>query len=398
MDIPKEARGLRTWVEIDLRALEKNTHAVKRFLGKKTLLCGVVKSNAYGHGLVPVARALASFGADWLGVDSAVEAFRLREKGVRIPLLVLGYTLPAHFARASKEKISLTVSNMPALEKALTWVAETKKPLSVHLKIDTGMHRQGFLPEEMPALKKILQEISHNKHSNILKNVGMFKVEGMYSHLADPNPKAPASARAQIRQFKKSVAELPVAAGKPLLHIGATAGAACFPDPFFTMARIGIALYGMWPSMEVRDMMMKKKTKLTPVLSWRTIVGEVKKIKKGERVGYGFTEKVLCDSTIAVLPVGYWHGYPRALSGKAPVLIRGKRAKVLGRVSMDMTVVDVTDIRGVAAGDAVTLIGKDGAEEITAGELAERAGTISHEILTRINPLVERITTPTMAI
>ncbi len=374
----KNTKGLRTWVEIDTRALKENTRVIKRFLGKKTLLMGVVKSNAYGHGLVPVARALESANIDWLSVDSVVEALRLRRDGVRAPILVLGYTLPEPFAKASKEKISLTVSSFAALDAARRWTEKNKKPLRIHLKIDTGMHRQGFLPADIPALAKILRA----------KPRGFF-VQGIYSHFANANPKDPASADAQIATFKKVVRELRAVVEIPLAHIAASSGLLMFPHTF-SMARAGIMFYGLWPSPEARAY-GEKKLKLVPVLSWRTIIGEVKKIKKGESIGYGFTEKVPRDSTIAVLPVGYWHGYPRALSGKAEVLVRGKRAKVLGRVSMDMVVIDVTGIHGATAGDTTTLIGKDGKEEVTADELARYAGTIHYEIVTRINPLIKRV-------
>ncbi|OGZ09702.1 MAG: alanine racemase [Candidatus Lloydbacteria bacterium RIFCSPHIGHO2_02_FULL_51_22] len=380
--IPKKAQGLRTWVEIDTRALGKNVHALKRVPKKGVLLMGIVKSNAYGHGLVPVAQALEAYGVAWLGVDSLVEAARLRKEGVRTPLLVLGYTLPEHFATASKEKISLTISSFPALREVSTWTAKTKKRLNVHIKIDSGMHRQGFLSEDMPELSRALSETTK-----------FLRIEGIYSHLAEANPEALVLGEKQIELFRDCIKALSLATdrerGKPLLHISASGGILCFPNEF-SMVRAGAALYGLWPSPEAHKA-KSKEIALTPVLSWRTLVVEIKHIRRGEKVGYSFTEAVRRDSTIAVCPIGYWHGYPRALSGKSDVLVRGKRAKVLGRVSMDMIVIDVTGIRGVSAMDVVTLIGKDGTEELSADEVACFAGTTHYEIVTRINPLIERI-------
>ncbi len=397
----KNTKGLRTWVEIDVRALEKNFHALERFLGKKMLLMGVVKSNAYGHGLIPVACALESLGADWLGVDSVVEALRLRRERIRLPILVLGYTLPEHFAKASKENISLTVSSFAAFDAARKWIEKNEKPLRVHLKIDTGMHRQGFLPGEIPALAVILQKnyshvlenmrirkMENKRYSNILQNTRI-SVEGVYSHLADANPKEPSGTLAQMKSFDSCVAALGTIPDKPLLHISASGGALCFPQSF-GMVRIGAALYGLWPSPEARECAGKKIT-LSPVLSWLTIISETKKIKKGERIGYGFTEKLSRASVIAICPVGYWHGYPRMLSSQGEVLARGARAKVLGLVSMDMIAIDVTNIPAVREGDVVTLIGKDGKEEMSAEEVATRAGTTHYEIVTRINPLIRRV-------
>ncbi|MBI3019901.1 MAG: alanine racemase, partial [Parcubacteria group bacterium] len=389
-----------TGVEIDTRALKNNARALKRFLGKKTLLMGVVKSNAYGHGLVPVARALESADIDWLAVDSVVEALRLRRDGIRAPILVLGYTLPEHFVKASKEKISLTVSSFAAFAAARRWTEKNKKPLGIHLKIDTGMHRQGFLPEEIFALKKILQKNHSNvlknlrivatrkKHADNLKIVGM-SVEGVYSHFASANPKDPASANAQMETFKKAMRELREIVPVPLAHIVASGGALMFPREF-PMARSGIMLYGLWPSQSTR-ICGEKKLKLTPVLSWRTIIGEIKQIPRGEKIGYDLTEMLSRTSIIGICPIGYWHGYPRSLSGKGELLVRGKRAKVLGRVSMDMIAIDVTDIPNITMGDVATIIGKDCDERMGVEEVALNADTTHYEILTRINPLIKRI-------
>ena len=369
--------GLRTWVEINKKAIAQNYEIFRKLIGNKCRLMAVVKSNAYGHGLIGFSKEMQKLGADWFGVDSVVEALALRKSGIKKSILVLGHTLPERLKEIAAYDISMTVSSFAALEA----FKKIKKDFpKIHLKIDTGMHRQGFFVKELPEIVLFLK--------NKLPKV---KVEGLYTHFAAA--KDPASlydTNRQIGEFKKAVKIIEDGGFKPIKHAAATSGAVLFPNAHFDMARIGIGLYGLWPSSEIRSA-FSNKIKLAPVLSWRTIIGEIKEVKKGERVGYDFTEQLSRSSRIAILPIGYWHGYPRALSSIGHVLIHGQHAKVLGRVSMDMTVVDVSNIKNVKVGDIVTLIGKDGKEAISAEELAEISGTINYEFITRINPLIERV-------
>ncbi len=369
---------LRTWIEVDKKNLAHNYRVFRKLIGKKTKFLGVVKSNAYGHDLIEFSKELVRLGVDSLGVDSLVEGIALRKAGVKIPILVLGYTLPALFSEARKHDIAITVSNFEMLQYALR-LSKGAKPLRIHIKVDTGMHRQGFQLHES---SKLLDQLG-NSTSKLI-------VEGLYTHFAEAkNPRSGDNTRRQIKEFAQWITAFHAVGLKPMTHAAATGGALLYPAAHYNMVRIGIGLYGLWTSSEAERALLHTLT-LKPVLSWRAVVSEVKSVKKGERVGYDFTDMLTRETKLAVIPIGYWHGFPRLLSSRGRVLIHGKTARVLGRVSMDMIIVDVTDITKVAGGDVVTLIGKDGKEEIKAGELAQFAATTHYEIVTRLNPLMKR--------
>jgi alanine racemase len=366
-----KALNLRTWIEIDREAIKQNYRVFRKVIGKKVALAAVIKSNAYGHDLYLYAKELERLGIDLLAVDSLVEGISLRKAGVSTPMLVLGYTLPSLFKKAGEHGIAIAVSTTESL-KALE--SYRGSPLSIHIKVDTGMHRQGFQWHE------------HGRVMSLLKKLpAKIRVEGLFTHFAEAKkPKDGARTRRQIAEFQEWKRLFEEKGYKLLAHAGATGGTLVYPEAHEDMVRVGIGFYGVWPSAEVRA--YRKDITLHPTLSWKAIVSEVKEVKRGESVGYDFTETLKRDSRIAVVPIGYWHGFPRLLSGKAHVLIRGRRAKVLGRVSMDMIVVDVTDTKGARPGDFVTLIGKDGKERIFAEELATHAQTTAYELLTRLNP------------
>ncbi|MBU1160068.1 alanine racemase [Patescibacteria group bacterium] len=365
--------GLRTWIEVDKRAIKHNYKIFRSLIDKKCQLMAVVKSNAYGHSLLDFSKEMEKLGADWLGVDSIVEAESLRQAGIKTKILILGHTLPEKIPSAIKNNISLTVSNFQSLNSLAK--IKIKKPAKIHLKIDTGMHRQGFF---VPELKKAAQILKKNKN---------IKVEGMYTHFSSAkNPAFPQETLKQIFQFKQAIKIFKTAGFNPIKHAAATSGAINFPQAHFDLVRIGIGLYGMWPSKETREA-FRDKIKLKPVLLWKTVISEIKNLSKDSRIGYDLTETVNKNSRIAILPIGYWHGYPRALSSIGRILIKGKEAKILGRISMDMAVADITDIKNAKIGDEAILIG----EKITADNLAYLADTINYEITTRINPLIKRI-------
>lgn len=373
----KEKKNLRTWVEVSQKAVKNNYNTFRKLIGPKCLLLSVVKSNAYGHGLVEFARIVEKLGVDWLGVDSIVEGESLRKAGIKTPILVLGYTLPAKIKSAIDYGISLTVSD-PSTLASLKKIGGNKK-IKIHLKIDTGMHRQGFLISDIPEVIKIL------------KSCPSVALEGVYTHFSSAkNPAFPAVTLKQIEEFKKVVGLLEAAGFKGFIkHAAATAGAIIFPQSHFDMVRVGIGLYGIWPAQETRES-FKNKIKLESVLSWKTVIGQTKELPRGSAVSYDLTEELSRRSKIAILPVGYWHGFPRTLSGIGRVLINGKEAKVLGRVTMDMIIVDVTAIKGVKTGDEVVLIGKSGKAEISPDTLAHLTDGSSYEIVTRLNPLMKR--------
>ncbi len=370
-----ETKGLRTWIEIDRAAIAHNYSLLRSLLSPKTKFMAVVKSNAYGHNFIDFSKEIAKLGADWLGVDSIVEGLALRKEGIKNPILVLGYTLPERLAEAAEAHISLTVSTFETLEA----ISKLDTALSIHIKVDTGMHRQGFQAEQMQEVISTLTSLP--KH---------ISVEGLFTHFAAAkNPGTTEKTLAQIAEFEMWQKAFGDAGFSPLIHASASAGAMVYPQAHFDMVRFGIAMYGVWPSSEVKG--SEKGMDLKPILSWKTIIGEIKNVKKGEGVGYDFTNILKRDSKLAICPIGYWHGLPRSVSNNGSVLVCGARAPITGRVSMDMITIDVTDIPDAKVGSVVTIIGRDGGEEIRADKIADPERTSEYEIITRINPLIKRI-------
>ncbi|MFA6158249.1 MAG: alanine racemase [Candidatus Paceibacterota bacterium] len=367
----------RTWVEIDTRAIEGNARTLKVLLSGEVALMAVVKSNAYGHGMVVAAKAALKGGANWLAVDELNEALELRKAGIKASVLVLGYTLPAFYKVAAAKNVSLTISSLESLQN----LAKTKlsKRLRIHIKFDTGLHRQGLLE---PQIQQAVRTISAAGFPAV--------IEGAYTHFAAmETPTSEAYSRMQIGKFKAAVERLREKGFTPITHASASSGILFSDDFHCDMSRAGISLYGLWPSPEIRR--HAKAIHLVSALSWKTIVTETKFVPRGSKVGYDLTYEVARDSRIAVIPVGYWHGLSRGVSNRGQVLIGGKRANIIGRVSMDMAIVDVTDMPGARESDEVVLIGTQGSETISADEMAEKAGTINYEVVTRINPLIPRI-------
>jgi alanine racemase len=378
----REAQYFRTWIEIDSNALYNNVRVMTKRLAPRTRFMAVIKSNAYGHGLTQIAQLLAlrsSLFASryplWFGVDSIVEALRLRKEGITQPLFVLGFTLPARLKEAVGADITLSISSFESL-KALS--ALKQRP-QFHIKIDTGMHRQGF------ELKDILQLIKALKKAKLAP-------AGVYTHFASAkDPGYPSFTNGQFRTFLKAAALLKKAGFKNLIrHAAASGGTLLFPDTHLDMVRPGMALYGYFPSSEA-ETHLAHRMHLRPVLSWKAVVGEVKLIKKGEYIGYDLTERFPQDTRIGIIPVGYWHGFDRGLSSVGEVLVGGRRRRVLGRVSMDMIAVDLSGGGVARQGDEVVLLGKQDKEEVTASEMAMRIATSPYEIITRINPLIHKV-------
>ncbi len=369
--------GIRTWIEIDTKAIKANYRFFRKLVPKNVKLCGVVKSNAYGHNITEFAIELEKLGVDMLAVDSLVEGLALRKSRIKTPILVLGYTLPEMFAKAVRKNIALTISSVDGLQTFLK--SPHAKKIPIHLKVDTGMHRQGFLLNEQTEVLKILT------------STRSINIDGLYTHFASAKDLAQTVfTNMQTAEFEMWSVALHKAGFSPIVHASATGGIFVFPKAHFDMVRIGIGLYGVAPSDEI-SRSLSLETKLKPVLSWKTIISETKEIPVGSGVGYDLTYRVQRLTRIAVCPVGYWHGYTRALSNTAEVLVLGKRAPVLGRVSMDMIVIDVTDIPKANTGDEVVLVGTSGKVKVTAVELARLSGTSAYEILTRLNPLMKRI-------
>lgn len=371
-----EKTKLRSWIEIDSGAIKKNFTTYKKMLRKDCILMTVVKSNAYGHGLVPFSKEVVKLGATYLGVDSFEEALELRKAGIKTRMMVFGYVSPEYYKEAGKKNISVTISNLEALRAA----AKLKNKIKVHIKADTGLGRQGFSMNDLP---KVLSVLVKNKY---------IEVEGLYSHLAvGEDPKKRDYTILQAKRLSEWEVAFNDAGYKPLKHICASSSTMLFPEFHFDMVRVGISMYGLWPSKETKQA-VEKKYKLHPVLSWKTIIAEIKKVPAGSKIGYDLTEELKRDSILAVIPIGYWHGYPRIYSGTGIMNVRGKDVKVVGRVSMDIIVLDITDVKGAKVGDEVTVIGTKGEHyaKSDTDTVAQNSETINYEIVTRINPLLKR--------
>lgn len=382
-------KNLKTWIEIDSSAARQNIETIRSLLDKKTKLWAVVKSNAYGHGLLTFSKITNDLGIDGFCVDSVIEGVKLRDSYIRKPILVLGPTLPDLFAKALQNDIAITISNFETLKQ---WITSKYKP-HFHLKIDTGMHRQGFYVEE---LLKVLQQAQSSKlpprRARLAPRGGKAQslLTGIYTHFASAKDiNYPTYTDLQFKKFLEAIKILKDSGFENLTKHAAATGAVLINKKYhLDAARVGMGLYGYWPSKELE--MQISGINFKPVLSWHVLISEIKNLKKGDFVGYDLIERVNRPTKMAVLPIGYWHGFPRALSSIGQVLISGKRAKVLGRVSMDMVVVDVTGIQ-CRVGDKVTIVGRQKNDEITAIETANKFDTTHYEFLTRINPLIERI-------
>lgn len=342
-------------------------------VGPAVGVCGVVKADAYGHGAVPVARRLVGAGVEHLAVASFDEAAELRGAGIDAPLLVFGGLAVARARDAARLGLAATVWSARAVRE-LAMALEPGQNLAVHVKVDTGMHRIGAHERELVALVQALR-------------AGPFTIDGVMSHLACADEPGHPSVGAQVDAFERALAFLAGLGVRPRVrHLANSAGALAEPRARFDMVRVGLLLYGCSPSPA-----LTRGLSLRPAMRLRSRIVQLKTIPVGDQVGYGFTFTARRESRIAVLPVGYAHGYPRALSNRGEVLVRGHRAPVVGIVSMDHVTVDVTDVPGAAEGDAVTLWGSDGTEILDVMELGARAGTIGYELLTCVSQRTPRI-------
>ena len=377
--------GTVTWLEVDLAALAGNVRALQARLADGARLGAVVKSNAYGHGVRLVAPAVLRAGAEVLAVGNLAEGLELRELvGPEVPVLVVGHVPPEGFPAAVGAGLELTVYDPDAVPALAAAARETGRPARVHLKVETGTNRQGLREEDLLLLAR-----------RIAAAEGV-EIAGVGTHFADIEDTTDHSfAREQLARFRQAVARLEAEGIRPgSRHTACSAAVLLFPETHLDLVRAGISLYGLWPSRETLVSARERgldEIELRPALAWKARIAQVKDVPAGEYVGYGRTYRATRPMRLAVLPVGYYEGYPRALSGRAHVLVRGRRAPVVGRVCMNMTMVDVTDVPGAAAGDEVVLLGRSGGEELRAEDLAAWAGTIHYEIVSRILPALPRV-------
>lgn len=367
-----------TYAEIDLGAIAANVQALKAHVGPGVQLMAVVKANAYGHGAREVARTALAHGADWLAVARLEEGLALREEGITAPVLVMNYTPPEDIPAGLAAGLALTVTEVPAAERAAQWATQRGTVARVHVKVDTGMGRYGLLPDEVvPFFERVAA-------------LPGLAIEGLFSHFSVADARDQAYTRQQYATFEGVLQRLAAAGHHPALrHIANSAATLSIPETHLDAVRIGIALYGLHPSDEVAP-----AVPLKPALALKSRVARVRTLPAGASISYGRTYITPRAMPVALVPVGYGDGYHRALSNRGAVLINGQRAPIVGRVCMDQIVVDISGAGPVAVDDEVVLVGQQGAECITAEEVARWAGTINYEVTTSLLPRVPRIFKP----
>lgn len=362
---------------IDLDAVRSNIAAVQKRVGSSVKVMVILKADAYGHGAVPIARALEDGCAYAYGVATVEEGIQLRESGSKKPILVLSYAFPELFEQAVENEIDLTVFEYSTAKQLSDVAVSLGKKAGIHIKIDTGMHRIGFNPCD-----ESLEEIKQ------LAALPGIEIKGAFSHLACADFADKSFANRQIALFKEFTQKiLDCGIEIPIRHIYNSAATMDYDGGCFDMVRCGIVTYGLDPSDEVKF----ENLPTTPVMQIKSHVAYVKKVEKGATVGYGAAFMAQRDSLIATIPCGYGDCYPRLLTNKGRVLIKGHSAPVTGRVCMDQFMVDVTDIPDVKQGDEVTIVGFDGKECLTVEELAKTAGSFNYEYVCDITKRVPRV-------
>lgn len=372
------SKNSRVKAVISLDAVEQNFREMRKNIAEDTKMIAVVKADAYGHGAAPIAHLIEGYDYIWgFAAATAEEAVHLRENGVTKPILILGIVFEEYYPELVRDDIRLAVCEYEEAEKLSKEAVLQNKTVHIHIALDTGMTRIGYadIPESVEEIKKIAG----------LPNL---EIEGMFTHFSRADEYDRSPAMVQLERYQK-FSDLVEAAGVeiPLHHCSNSAGIIRVPEANLSIVRAGITIYGIYPSSEVeRDIV-----KLTPVMELKSHVTYVKDVPEGAAISYGGTYVADKKRRVATIPVGYADGYPRQLSNKGWVLIRGKKAPILGRVCMDQFMVDVTDIPEVKAGDEVTLMGRDGEEFISVETLGDLSGRFSYEFVCGISKRVPRV-------
>ena len=367
-----------TWVEIDLGAIGENVSRLKAIV-RPAALMAVLKADAYGHGAIRAARTALLHGADYLATACLGEAIGLRRQGIVAPILILGFTPPWQAREIVRHDLTAAVYTLePVRHLARAVQALARGPARVQIKVDTGMGRLGLLPSDVPAFVDAVRAIPE------------IEIEGIFTHFASADAADPTPTHQQIARFDAVLDEICRDGWRPrYVHAANSAAIFRFPEARYSMVRAGIALYGLDPSGAVRC-----PEGFRPALTFKTLVAQVKSLPAGSPISYGGTFVTSRPSCIAVLPVGYGDGFRRSPHNWCEVIVRGRRAPIVGVVCMDMCMIDVTDIPNVRVGDEVVLIGRQGQEEITAAEVANTLGTIPYEVVTQILARVPREVAP----
>lgn len=360
---------------VDLGAIRHNLAQIRSLLQPGAEILAVVKADAYGHGAVEVARTCADAGAAMLGVAMVQEGAELRQAGLRLPVLVQCCAGADEIESALENELTLTVPSQDFAREVSAAASRLDCAATVHADVDTGMGRIGF--PSGTAVDEIVE----------LSKLPRVKLDGVYTHFATSEIEDDSFTQQQLEKFKTIVSELALrGVDPPRLHAANSGAVLNYASSHLTLVRPGLILYGVYP-----DVKLQKKLELRPALRFETAITFLKTIAQGTTLGYGRTFTASSERKIATLNVGYADGYPWRLSNRATVLVCGKRAPVVGRVSMDQVLIDVTDVPGVALGETVVLLGQEGSERITAEDLARWADTISYEILCGISKRVPRV-------
>ncbi len=378
-----------SWCEVSASAIGNNMEILRRRIGPDVALGVVVKSNAFGHGLLPCAREFLAAGADWLIVNFVQEALELRQAGIDAPIYICGNVSAAQAQRVAEARASVVLYDLDVARALAQAGRETGVPIPVHLKLETGTHRQGLPLEDAIALAHQVSQLD-----------GVV-LEGLSTHYADiedtTDHRFALEQLAQLEQARRVFGEAGIEI--PMVHSANSAATILWNQTHGSMVRVGIAAYGLWPSKETYVKVLQTFAdrgegfipNLQPVLSWRARIVQVKQVPTGGYVSYGRTFRANHPMRIAVLPLGYHEGYDRRLSSIGYVLIEGQRAPVCGRICMNMMMVDVTHLPHVQVGSVATLLGADGDERVSAEQLASWMGTINYEVVSRIHPAQPRV-------
>ncbi|NMA92731.1 MAG: alanine racemase [Firmicutes bacterium] len=366
-----------TWLEIDLDSIVHNIQQFQRLLGPRVKIAAVVKADGYGHGAVEVSRAAVAAGASYLMVAFLEEGVELRQAGIDAPILLLGYTDPAQVPALCRYNLIPSVFDLEVAHRMSAELVRQGSELPVHIKVDTGMGRLGILPG---GAAEFITGVSR---------LPGLKLEGVYTHLAAADEEDPEFTENQLQQFNRVIECCRNHGISPsFYHAANSAAASAYPGSRFNLVRLGLSLYGYYPSVVLRG---KNFISLKPALSFKSRVVYLKEVPPGTAISYGCTHVASARSLIATVPVGYGDGYRWALSNRARVLLRGRRVPVVGRVCMDHLMLDLTGVEGAQVGDEVVLYGRQGPAEVTLEEVAGWLGTLNYELLCAISRRVPRL-------
>lgn len=373
-----------TWAEIDLKAFAHNIRELKRISSDNAAMMIAVKADGYGHGAVELSKVALEEGVEFLAVARISEAVKLREAGIDAPILLFGYSHDDCLKYMAENNIRASVNSIEDALRISQKAADLNIVITIHIKIDTGMGRLGITSDGLPAICKD-KTLKQLKEINQLPGI---KIEGVYTHFACADHKNKTSAIQQLNLFNNILSDLEKEGiSYKYSHAANSAATIEMPEAHYDMVRPGISIYGLWPSDEINRALIDLK----PVMSVKSKIIQLKDVDQGFTVSYGNTYVTSKPTKIATIPIGYADGYNRLLSSKGSMLVNGKRAPVIGRVCMDLTMIDVGHIPDVSIGDEVVVLGKQGDEEITADEIAKIVGTINYEIVSCFMPRVKRI-------